>query len=611
MLRYFAIFWDPLASSQVIAARVLTERITSSNERWHQAFLGSGVSVYITGLNVPGDSLHPLPCDHGVVLGTLFRSKQSPFGRCPPGPLPAADAERIVETQGRALVERYWGQYVAFMRSQERGIALILRDPTGNLSCYHGTFQGAHALFSSVVDYIRFADFPPAVDEELLRARVSLGPNMLAGCGLTGIREVGRGQCWVLREDGLEQRLYWDPKSIASDTATEDLDDAARAVRATLIACAEAWSTCFSSILLRLSGGLDSSSVLGALGAAAAQPRITCITYYMPNPLSDERPWARLASTVVPCQHLEFERDVRIDLRELLYASPTPLPVDYFLHLEISRAERELANARGATATFTGDGGDNLFGSDCRDFLVTDYIRRRGIHPHLYRVAEQAAMLTNTTVWYQLRKGFGYSERAWAQRTRAPGRQLIAESLRSAFKTLNQAHPWFQDHSADSLALFSQLLPIAVNTSTHDPFCPPQLSTPRTIDVINSQPLVELCLRIPLFVHAARGQNRATLRRAMRGIVPDQILRRTWKDRSPRSLEDLIDHNLPFIRELLLEGHLCHAGLLDKKKLETHFSRHHLESAALSYEILDHAYVEAWYQVCSRRTTPAYNHQAL
>lgn len=600
MLRYMAFAWDSARSTPSLAARHLSDCLRSSDRAWKAVFSSDGISVYLAGASSKAPSYHPILADHGVVIGTLFRKKHTGSPQCPAGPLPIREAETVVDSCGRLLLQSYWGRYVAFVRTRDRGALSVVRDPTGNLACYHAEFQGVHLFFANVVDGFRLGALQLSVDETRLVARVATGPTILGGSALAGVAEVGRGECFTVHPRGHSRRLYWDPISISSSTQTWDLDTAADAVRSVFTECVNAWSTRFESVLVRLSGGLDSSCVAGALGKSPHRPSITCVTYYMPAALSDERPWARLACSTFPCIHVEHQRNVQVDLRRILDAAPTPLPVDYFLYLEITPIERELARQRKATATFTGDGGDTLFGSDCRDFLVSDYVRRYGLRPKLHRVAEQAALLTNTTVWFQLSRIFRRPEIRWAANAISPNRQLLSDSAKRAQNGPILTHPWFPDTRPESWALFVQLLPLVANIAVHDPFCPSHLDAPEIVDVIDSQPLVELCLQIPLFVHAARGVNRAILRRAMAGVVPAEILARTWKDRSPGSTETLLSHNLSFVREFLLDGYLTDSGLLDKAKLESYFSTPALKTSTFAHEVLDHVYVEAWYQLCRR-----------
>ncbi len=122
-----------------------------------------------------------------------------------------------------------------------------------------------------------------------------------------------------------------------------------------------------------------------------------------------------------------------------------------------------------------------------------------------------------------------------------------------------------------------------------------------TISPLLSQPLVELCLRIPSYTHFHEGRDRGLARRAFADAVPTPILARTWKDRVPGFPEEILRVNLPHIREMLLEGILVRERYLDRAALETALTGAALEATASVGEILDHMLVEAWLRSWSER----------
>ena len=110
-----------------------------------------------------------------------------------------------------------------------------------------------------------------------------------------------------------------------------------------------------------------------------------------------------------------------------------------------------------------------------------------------------------------------------------------------------------------------------------------------------SQPLVELCLRIPTYVLIKNGMDRATARRAFAPDLPPEIVKRRNKGRIDQHVRNTLDHNLDFVRDVLLNGHLVKQGLLDRRNLELYLSRERSPADFQYTEILhEHLCVEAW-----------------
>jgi asparagine synthase (glutamine-hydrolysing) len=110
-----------------------------------------------------------------------------------------------------------------------------------------------------------------------------------------------------------------------------------------------------------------------------------------------------------------------------------------------------------------------------------------------------------------------------------------------------------------------------------------------------SQPLVELCLRTPTYVLIRNGMDRATARRAFAPDLPPEIIKRRNKGRVDQHIRNVMDANLNFVRDMLLNGRLVKAGLLDRRNLELYLTRERSPADFQYSEILhEHLCVEAW-----------------
>jgi asparagine synthase (glutamine-hydrolysing) len=116
----------------------------------------------------------------------------------------------------------------------------------------------------------------------------------------------------------------------------------------------------------------------------------------------------------------------------------------------------------------------------------------------------------------------------------------------------------------------------------------------RTLPLL-SQPLVELCLRIPTCVLIRSGRDRALARRAFANDLPAEIIARYAKGRADHHIRNILDANVAFVRELLLDGVLVQKGLLNRANLELYLTRDRSPADFQYNEILqEHVCTEAW-----------------
>src|SRR5262249_48753876 len=132
--------------------------------------------------------------------------------------------------------------------------------------------------------------------------------------GITEVSRLGSGECFEIQHGRTSRHTYWDPLSIAATHPIDDPDEAVRAIHRTTRACVRAWASCHRSVVLELSGGLDSSIVIGCLRDAPVKPAITALLRYSHEADSDERPFARLAAQHCNCRLVEQLRDTSFDV---------------------------------------------------------------------------------------------------------------------------------------------------------------------------------------------------------------------------------------------------------------------------------------------------------
>ncbi len=609
MFRYIALVWNVSDEQQSRTAESLDGRLRA--RQWTPVLIAEGLRTFCVDLGSGTLRAQPLANDAGVILGTLFERNRdvdddSPARRIT---LTAHSCEAILASQGRWLIEKCWGNYVALIRDTSAGTVRVLKDPTGSLPCFAMRSENVAVCFSHIGDCVDLGLRRLTIDRAYLRARV-IGFNDLRRSSLEGVEQVPRGECVELDHAAeplvRSRRAYWNPFSfVDTSRAIEDPEQAAAAMRATVRSCTLALSAGHASLLHRLSGGLDSSIVAGCLGRPSTQPRIACYTYFNPDGRSDERQWARLAAEQAGFEHLECPiAPADVPLADLTRPRPATEPLPLLAYLLRSTVEHRLAMERKATAVFTGDGGDSGFCSDSFPYAVTDYLRRHGPGPAALRLASEIALRTERSTWAVLLT----SIRRWLFGAKMSeqlpavlmGSRLVSAQLRDAYVIPESyPHPWFAELRRVPWDLIRRL-GMLVSTPEFYNVADAAQPEPEIVSPLYAQPVVELLLRIPIHVHAEGGRDRGLARRAFARDVPEPILQRLWKDRAPGFHSEVLLRNLDLVRQILLDGVLVSEGLLDRAAVEAALLAGPSKTDVLPVEIYRHLDVEVWARYWAR-----------
>ena len=608
MFRYMAFSWNAASCEQSTAARSLGANLMQTTSGWREVLRCPGLTVYCANTRSGSSDVHMMYAHSGVVLGALFEYTPIKEYHTPRtiANLGERDTARIVETSGRDLIHHYWGRYVAFLHDPVSGIRRVLRDPTGHLPCFSTTFEGVTVIFSCVADCLSMRVLRFTINWSYITARVANGLGQAEESALNEVSEIYGGECVTFAREGISRNHYWHPAEIIKSDVVEDSDFAVKALRSTTRSCIHAWAGCYGDILHDLSGGLDSSIVLSCLADAPSKPRVTCLTYSVPDSGFGERPYARLAVQRVGCAHIEYERDPEIVcFSDLLDMSPAVNPpAGGCSFLELTCIENEIASRVGATAISTGHGGDTLFGSTGHAEAAVDYVRRHGIRWPLLRHAAHVASRTKVSIWaaltHAVRAGLSRESVDLVRKNQIELRKLLAPALIDAgLRGMFTPHPWYRSIAEVPSGIAMLVMDIAMPTPFYDPLRDPSGSHPESICPLHAQPVVELCLRIPNYIHFHEGRDRGLARRAFELDVPKEILRRQWKDSIPGFGELIFMQNLEFARELLSDGMLVQNGLLDRRCVETALSGRPTKSAGSVAEIFDYLMVESWARIWS------------
>lgn len=608
MLRYIALAWDAENLRDTADANRLTERIRTTSSEWNEALLAEGLRVFYSGSRPGVTDVYRIGQD-GVVLGTLFEraSSSDHIVSTQVASFGAKESTAIISSAGRRLIESYWGWYVAFLCESQTNRKWVLRGPMSDLPCFRTNYNAVTVCFSRLEDCLRIRMLTFTINWRYIAAHVAFGAS--ARIGDSAINEVSaleRGECLAVRGERASVVSYWHPCSVAKSEGFEDPHEAARALRVTTLNCVHSWASRHESILLRLSGGFDSSVVLSCLNSAPTKPRITCVNHYSTGAMGDERRYARTAARHFGSELLERERAHEGTLESIKSVARTTIPILDFADWERHRWEHNEARTRSATAIFTGSLGDVLFERSPRLSPAADYLHRHGIRLPFFRVLLDVAQQRRVSVWHILPRAFcdgminpprgtwnSFEARA---REAVPGSwpNLLYDDTYVELQRdiLSFVHPWLHNVTGVPPGKLWTIAALFVEGFYERHFRGP--NDPEVVAPFISQPLAELCLRIPTYLNVTGGWDRAIARRAFEEDLPAEILARTTKGSPSPWLREVVDRNVRFIRDFLLGGLLVSQRVLDPQKLEAALPGAPTKTGCAGGHIMNLLYTEAW-----------------
>jgi asparagine synthase (glutamine-hydrolysing) len=242
----------------------------------------------------------------------------------------------------------------------------------------------------------------------------------------------------------------------------------------------------------------------------------------------------------------------------------------------------------GADAIVSGQGGDAVFYQMPTAWVASEIVRRRGLRALGDGTLLQLARRMRTPLWSVYRDArAGLARGAILP---APSSSLLTPAARAAGQGLR--HPW--ETAAAGLPLARQLQ-IAAIANMH--IVRGDCARRRAGDLIfplAAQPLVELCLSIPVHVLGGGAQDRAFARQALAGRLPELVRLRRSKGNLTSYFSRLVAASRETLLPYLRDGVLAEAGVLDRAVVEIALSPQQLIWSSSANEVLVAAATEAW-----------------
>ena len=573
MYRYIALVWNPGHPAASSRADSFCNALVHSKRHWTALIRVRGMAIFSPTPRHVAIQAYKLPGNAGIILGQLFPTNDASWSPSWTPTFSARETAYPSTDSGRSFLRKYWGGYIAFFRDDAGSHCQIIRECSGKIPCYRFAQDSVQVFFSDVSDLqiIGLSHFD--IDWSYLAAYLYTCDMQVRKTALVGVSELLAGDAVEVNEDSVRHYSVWDPRAIVRTDLIDDYEEAKQLLRSTTQFCINAWGSVYDNIALRLSGGLDSAIVLGSLTLAKTAPRVTCLHQYSDNPRDDERAYARLAAAAAKVPMIEQLRTPGGDKLDavLTLGQKFPRPnIQAMFGAHDLEANAKIAVGLNAEAAWTGQGGDHLFFQARSSLGAADYVSHNGFDFGLFKAISDSARLSRESYFSVLRSAWklGRGRTAWK-----PGEMLKRYSVHFLNKDalpddpeIYTANVWTVDTDDLPKGTRFQIFILTELLNRHKPL--PSVEPVDEHHPLVSQPLIELCLRIPTYNLLRGGRERALARDAFADRVPSQILQREDKGDTSAYAIDTIRRSEPFVSQLLFDGLLVQHRLISPEALK-------------------------------------------
>ncbi|MDQ2762377.1 MAG: asparagine synthase-related protein [Pseudomonadota bacterium] len=513
--------------------------------------------------------------ERGVILGHAFQRGDG--ATCISGTTDTWLAENHEH-----LLKRLWGAYIAVIIN-DRGMQVV-RDPSGLLPCY---YVQAHGVFYFAPDAALLAEqgvLRPQIDWSQLARALYASDLPEERTALDGVRHLLPGMVIDIDRTAPVARLAWTPWDHAGSK-----DITPSELREKVLKCVTRWQEACPSMMVAVSGGLDSSIV-----AACLRDRASCraLTISADDAHGDESGFARALCHDLDMPLTEARYDLaQVDIDRSAFAH-LPRPGGRAQLLASDAAVSAAATHHGVDACLTGLGGDNVFYFTTSVRPLVDRYRVHGLRPALLDTMTDISKLAGINFWATLRAAFQFPRAGDRQYRWRPDTRFLNSALVNQLAREPLDHPWLSEPPGalpGKAAHIAQLVRAQSYVDAHDRRLPFALIHP-----LLSQPIVEAALAIPSWEACEGGIDRSQARRAFRHDLPRSVLDRRQKGGPDGFAFQILRANLDGIRERLMDGTLASQQIIDRDAIHSALREENLARGEDYVRILLLLDTEAW-----------------
>src|SRR3954468_16141204 len=520
-----------------------------------------------------------------AALRDELRGKGHPFST-------RSDTEVVLRAYlewGEEFPERVHGMFAVALWDARRRKLVLARDRLGKKPLYYFC-QGTRLVFASELKaLLAHGAAPRELDADALVQYLACEYVPAPASILRAVRKLPAAHVAVFDERGLRLRRYWEVPSPVD--ASVSAEDASRELLGLLDGAVAKRLVADVPVGVFLSGGVDSTSI-AALAVRHKQPLQTFSIGFVEQSF-DESPWADLASQRLGTEHVsqKFSGQDCIDLLPAAaaqldepFADPSFLPT-----LLLSRFTR-----RHVKVALSGDGGDELFAgydpflahrpaaalarvprflrsvlqqlvhqlpSSSRnmslDFRLKQFLRGVDAPPSLRHASWIASFLPQEiAVLLQ-------PELRQKAAPEVAFRAVLEDAARGGARpgSVDEALRYYLTrYLADDILVKADRASMAASLELRAPY----------LDTA----VVEFAARLPWRLKMSLTRTKVILKRALRGVVPEEILRRPKKGFGIPVAAWIRGPLRPLFEDLLSERALREGGGFDPKAVRTLLQTH-------------------------------------
>jgi asparagine synthase (glutamine-hydrolysing) len=472
-----------------------------------------------------------------IARGHIFRTDHS-------------DTEILVhgyEEWGADLALRLNGMFAFVIYDKVRRQLFLARDRFGEKPLYYLAKPGLFAFASELTGVVKHAQAERSIDIRSLQKFFAHGyfpaPNALyehcrklpGGCHLT----------YDITAATISIKRYW-RFSLEPDEALSEADDnrLAGELRNLLLQAVDRRLMSDVPLGVFLSGGIDSTAVLGAITELRGRESVDTFTIGFTERSYDESAYARATAESLGSRHHDEMLDIsRAEdlIPVVLEKMDEPLGdaslIPTFLLSRFARKSVKVA--------LSGDGGDELFaGYDPFMALSTAQIYEQfvpaKIHSLIRHLARALPISTaNMSFDFKVRRtlaGLSYSRPLWNPIWLSP---LEPREIKEIFENPLSPEELYEEvlalwNASQGKDLIDRTLEFFTNFYLQDDILmkvdrAAMMNSLETRAIFLDNDLVEFCRRLPNRFKFRRGERKYLLRLALRGFVPEDILARPKK----------------------------------------------------------------------------------
>jgi asparagine synthase (glutamine-hydrolysing) len=535
------------------------------------------------------------------------------------------DTEVIVhgyEQWGEALLARLEGMFAIGIWDAAREILLLARDRMGEKPLYYAPLPDGGLVFASEVKAL-FAhpDVPRAVNRAALPEVLVLGITAPPDTLFAGVYKLAPAECMRVSAHERTSARFWNPRYDTTDAPP--YPDAVRLLRAVLERAVERQMMSDVPIGAFLSGGVDSSAVVGMMRAHSPYPVQTfTVGFDFPPGSGDDRKFnvdVRYAAEVARhfgTQHhvITLRQDAHIPsmLPALIYALDEPLIMPTIVQTVYVAG---LARAQGVKVLLTGEGSDeSFFGYNhyraertLSRYTALPALLRRGVLDPLLARAPVEALRTLARKARQTTPEARYLE--WLRRVdhNRAAELLVGGSVDSSESALARIlRPWLDApgarDSVQRVAWADARLVLAENMNMRvDKMCMAVSVEARA--PFQDTAVVDLAYRLPT-AYKLGGDFKRVLKDALRGLMPESVLSRPkWGFNPPASgwLRGLLR---PLVQTTLTRERVEAAGLFRPETVERVVRAHLDEGQYEMWSVWALLSIQLWHALYIEQSLP-------